>query len=77
MLESIFQSGVLYSKPKQSDMLEGILDGMQMIALEWDKYQRFYGNDGDNYLIYNIVNQIRQNDYMSRNGLNELRKRGL
>lgn len=77
MSESIFQSGVLYQKPKQSDMLEGILDGMQLIALEWDKYLRFYPDTGEGSWIYNVVNQIRNNDYMLRNNVSALRKRGL
>lgn len=76
MSESIFQTGVLYSKPKQSDMLEGIADGIQVLLIEWDKYQKFYGYDY-NSNINNYLQSLRNSDYTFRQAVEELRKRGL
>lgn len=73
---------VLYRRAKQSDIIQGMLDTIELLDLEYQKLYRFYptnilANYGGSGTLYDGIQMLRNQIWVLREPLQQLRERGL
>lgn len=72
---------VIFQRAKASDMLEGILDTIEILELEYQRLQRFWPEVSNVlYVETNLISGIqnlRNNTYMVRRVVSDWRMKGM